>query len=282
MATTDFYNNKIVAITGAGSGMGRSYATLLAAQGAKLLLSDIDEDALTETLALLCPDVSTSPNIASMVMDVSNPEHWLAFKQLAIDTFAGCHMLINNAGIEGAAQPAWASTPEQLQRTMDVNFFGVVTGCRTFLPLLVAQEWAALVNISSIFGFVGTPNASDYCASKFALRGYTEALMVELAHVHPQVQVHLVHPGGVDTDISRSHRTAKFKRRFLTTPSDEMCNVVLSQVQDNNPRIIYGNHAQKTYWLSKILPLTQLRKLLAKGLKLVDQDDYRKDHHGFK
>ena len=106
--------------------------------------------------------------------------------------------------------------------------------------------------------------------------------MVELAHVHPQVQVHLVHPGGVDTDISRSVRTAKFKRRFLTTPSDEMCQVVLVEVQRNNPRIVYGNHAKKTYWLSKLLPLMQLRKLLAKGLKLVDQEDYRQDHNGFK
>jgi NAD(P)-dependent dehydrogenase (short-subunit alcohol dehydrogenase family) len=279
MATTDFFNNKVVAITGAGSGMGRSYATLLAAQGAKLLLSDIDADALSATVALLS---AHEQNVAAMAMDVSNTEHWLAFKQLVIDEFGGCHMLINNAGIEGAAQPAWASTPEQLNRTMDVNFFGVVTGCRTFLPLLTAQKWAALVNISSIFGFIGTPNASDYCASKFALRGYTESLMVELAHVHPQVQVHLVHPGGVDTDISRSVRTAKFKRRFLKTPSDEMCQVVLAEVQRNNPRIIYGNHAKKTYWLSKLLPLTQLRKLLAKGLRLVDQEDYRQDHHGFK
>lgn len=282
MATTDFYHNKTIAITGAGSGMGRSYATLLAQQGASLLLSDIDADALNATLALLPQNNTSSAQYQTMVMDVSHSEDWQTFKQLALDSFGGCHMLINNAGIEGAAQPAWASTPEQLTRTMDVNFFGVVTGCRTFLPLLVAQDWAALVNVSSVFGFIGTPNASDYCASKFAVRGYTESLMVELNHVHPQVQVHLVHPGGVDTDIARSERTAKFKHRFLTTPSDEMCQVVLAQVIKNNPRIIYGNHASKTYWFSKLLPLPQLRKLLAKGLKLVDKKDYRPDHKGFK
>lgn len=282
MAKPDFYHNKIIAITGAGSGMGRSYATLLAQQGARLLLSDIDAIALNNTLALLPTQNETQIKYAAMVMDVSQVQDWEQFKQLAIDSFGGCHMLINNAGIEGAAQPAWASTPEQLTRTMNVNFYGVVMGCRSFLPLLASQPWAALVNISSIFGFIGTPNASDYCASKFAVRGYTESLMVELNHVHPHVQVHLVHPGGVDTDISRSVRTAKFKRRFLTTPSEEMCQVVLKQVIHNNPRIIYGNHASKTYWLSKLLPLSTLRKLLAKGLRLVDQSDYRQDHPGFK
>ena len=279
--TASFYQDKIIAITGAASGMGRSYATLLAQQGAKLLLSDVDEEGLNETVALA--SVLTSPeNIVTMKMDVSSTEHWQAFKELALSRFGGCHMLINNAGIEGAAKPVWASSEAQIKQTMDINFYGVVYGCRSFIPLLVKQDWASIVNISSIFGFIGTPNASDYCASKFAVRGYTEALMVELAHVYPQVQVHLVHPGGVDTDIARSERTAKFKHKFLTTPSDEMCQVVLDNVIINNPRIIYGNHAKKTSWLSKLLPLKQLKKIIAKGLALVDKNEYSREHQGFK
>lgn len=279
--TTSFYRNKIIAITGAASGMGRSYATLLAQQGAKLLLSDVDEDGLNETVALASALMSED-NIASIRMDVSQISDWQQFKDLALTRFGGCHMLINNAGIEGAAKPAWASSDAQIKQTMDVNFYGVVNGCRMFIPLLVKQNWAGIINISSIFGFIGTPNASDYCASKFAVRGYTEALMVELAHVYPQVQVHLVHPGGVDTDIARSERTAKFKHKFLTTPSDEMCQVVLDRVIANNPRIIYGNHAKKTYWLSKLLPLQQLKKIIAKGLVLVDKNEYSPEHKGFK
>lgn len=279
--TMSFYHEKIIAITGAASGMGRSYATLLAQHGAKLLLSDVDEEGLNETIALVNA-LSRNQKVASMIMDVSQPKHWQQFKDLALAQFGGCHMLINNAGIEGAAQPFWASMDTQIKQTMDVNFYGVVYGCRSFIPLLVKQDWASIVNISSIFGFIGTPNASDYCASKFAVRGYTEALMVELAHVYPQVQVHLVHPGGVDTDIARSEKTAKFKHKFLTTPSDEMCQVVLDDVVKNNPRIIYGNHAQKTYWLSKLLPLKQLKKIIAKGLALVDKNEYSPDHKGFK
>ena len=279
--TMSFYHEKIIAITGAASGMGRSYATLLAQQGAKLLLSDVDEEGLNETIALVNA-LNRNQKVASMIMDVSQPEHWQQFKDLALAQFGGCHMLINNAGIEGAAQPFWASMETQIKQTMDVNFYGVVYGCRCFIPLLVKQDWASIVNISSIFGFIGTPNASDYCASKFAVRGYTEALMVELTHVYPQVQVHLVHPGGVDTDIARSEKTAKFKHKFLTTPSDEMCQVVLDDVVKNNPRIIYGNHAKKTYWLSKLLPLKQLKKIIAKGLALVDKNEYSPDHRGFK
>lgn len=279
--TMSFYHEKIIAITGAASGMGRSYATLLAQHGAKLLLSDVNEEGLNETIALVNA-LSRNQKVASMIMDVSQPKHWQQFKDLALAQFGGCHMLINNAGIEGAAQPFWASMDTQIKQTMDVNFYGVVYGCRSFIPLLVKQDWASIVNISSIFGFIGTPNASDYCASKFAVRGYTEALMVELAHVYPQVQVHLVHPGGVDTDIARSEKTAKFKHKFLTTPSDEMCQVVLDDVVKNNPRIIYGNHAQKTYWLSKLLPLKQLKKIIAKGLALVDKNEYSPDHKGFK
>ena len=280
MSQTEFYNNKTVAITGASSGMGRSYALLLAQQGANVVLGDVAQEGLQETVALV--QVIPGVQVVSMHLDVSDEAQWDAFKELCESRFGGCDMLINNAGIEGATKPVWASSTAAIKQTMDINFYGVVYGCRAFLPLLVHRPWAAIVNVSSIFGFIGTPNASDYCASKFAVRGYTESLMVELAHVYPQVQVHLVHPGGVATDIARSKGTAKFKRKFLTTPSDEMVNVVLQQIQRNTPRIVYGNHAKKTYWLSKLLPLTRLKQIISKGLKLVDPKDYAPDHKGFK
>ena len=276
-----FYTNKTVVITGAASGMGRSYAVLLAQRGARVVLTDIDEDGLCVTAELVAKYNGKLP--LTMAHDVSKISQWQALAKLCKSEHDGCDILINNAGIEGAAVPVWASDMKTIKRTMDVNFYGVVQGTKTFLPLLAASPDAALINVSSIFGFIGTPNASDYCASKFAVRGYTEALMVELELVHPHIQVHLVHPGGVATDIARSERTAKFKDKFLTTPSDEMVTYVLKEVEANNPRIVYGNHARKTYWSSKILNLPALKNMIGKGMKnLAQPDDYAKDHKGFK
>jgi butyryl-CoA dehydrogenase len=275
-----YYNNKIVAITGAGSGMGRSYAMLLSKIGARVVLSDIDAEELAQTVTLV--EKITAKPCAHLVMDVSKQKDWQQFKALCQTTYQGCDVLINNAGIEGATVPVWASTVTQIKRTMDVNFMGVVYGTRTFLPLLVQSPHSHLINVSSIFGLIGSPNASDYCASKFAVKGYTEALMVELAHVHPHVGVHLVHPGGVDTNIARSQNTAKFKEKFLTTPCDEIVEHVLKQVAAKQPRIVYGNQANKTYWASRLLSLPRLVKMIGKSMvKIADKKDYDPQHKGF-
>ena len=277
----NYYHNKTVAITGAGSGMGRSYALLLSKMGARVVLADIAEHALAETVSLV--EKITAKPCAHLVMDVSKQKDWQQFSTLCQDTYQGCDVLINNAGIEGATVPVWASTVSQIKRTMDINFMGVVYGTRIFLPLLVQRPQSHLINVSSIFGLIGSPNASDYCASKFAVKGYTEALMVELQHVHPHVGVHLVHPGGVDTNIARSANTAKFKAKFLTTPCDEIVEYVLTQVAAKQPRIIYGNQAVRTYWASRLLSLKQLVNMIGKSMvKIADKADYDPQHKGFK
>lgn len=275
------FNNKVVVVTGASSGMGRSYAMLLAQHNARLILTDIDEDGLRLTNEVL---VKLGYNQAIlMTHDVSKSTDWQRVVARCKSEFGLCHMLINNAGIEGAAAPVWVSSMAAVKRTMDVNFYGVVYGTRLFLPLLAATEAAALVNVSSVFGFIGMPNASDYCASKFAVRGYTEALMVELEQVHPHITVHLVHPGGVATEIARSERTSKFKDKFLTTSSDEIVSYILQQILKNNPRIVYGNQSGRAYWGSRLLSLPTLKKMIAKGIKrMMHPDDYRSDHKGFK
>ena len=275
----NFYRDKIIVVTGAASGMGASYAKQLAAAGARLALCDWHADKLAE----LAKTLNMAPeDIYIEAFDVSQPNAMHAFAQACMAHFGAVDMVINNAGIEGSTRPVWATSVEDYQRVLGVNFFGVVNGTQAFLPYLVSRPWAALVNISSIFGIIGTPSNSDYCASKFAVRGFTEALMAELAEVHPQVQVHLVHPGGIATAITRSANSQAFAKALLTTPADDIVRHVLSAVLANRKRIVYGNQAQKTYWGAKLLPLHTLVKVIGRQFRrFKNPQDYCADHPSF-
>jgi butyryl-CoA dehydrogenase len=158
----------------------------------------------------------------------------------------------------------------------------MVYGSKAALPYLTQRSWAALVNVSSVFGLVAPPNTADYCASKFAIRGYTESLRAELELVHPQVQVHLVHPGGINTNITRLEQSKKFKERFLTTKPETIALHIANSIMRNKARIVFGNQATKTHIASRILPLKWLSKLSGKEIHgLGMEDDYRTDHDGF-
>ena len=192
------FADKIVVITGAGSGMGRAYALEFARLGARLALNDFDAKGLAETLAML-PHAPAGA-VYSEVFDVGDQAAVYAFAAAVQARLGNAHVVINNAGIAGGGRPVWLKDEAAYQRTMQVNFFGVVYGTRAFLPQLLANGEGAIVNVSSVFGLVGTPDASDYCAAKFAVRGFTESLMVELQQ--SPISVHLVHPGGVRTNIA--------------------------------------------------------------------------------
>lgn len=271
------YAGKVAVISGAASGMGRAYARALVARGARVALCDVDEQALAETLQGL-----DKTQVLSRLLDVSDYAAWCQFADDVRARFGPAHLVINNAGIEGTTLPVWASEMPDIQRTMDINFYGVVHGTKAFLPQLVSNEWAALVNVSSIFGLVGTPSNSDYCASKFAVRGFTEALMVELADVHPHVQVHLLHPGGINTNITRKPNSQAFGRDLLTTGADEIVQHVLKAVEKNTTRIVYGNQALRTYWASRLLPFNWVRAMILRQLeKYKNRQDYDPAHSGF-
>jgi len=275
----EFYRNKIIVVTGAASGMGASYAKQLAAAGARLALCDWDAVKLAELARQLNMPAT---DLYLDAIDVSQPDAMLAFAQAVMAHLGAVDMVINNAGIEGSTRPVWATSVEEYHRVLGVNFFGVVNGTQAFLPQLVSRPWAALVNVSSIFGIIGTPSNSDYCASKFAVRGFTEALMAELAEVHPQVQVHLVHPGGIATAITRSANSRAFAKALLTTPADEIVQHVLAAVLANRTRIVYGNQAQKTYWGAKLLPLKTLVRMIGRQFRRYkNPQDYCTDHPSF-
>lgn len=244
------FRQKVVVVTGAGSGMGRAYALAFAKAGALLALNDHDDGALQETARLLQSEGHT--DVLLQAFDVGHRAAMDAFAHAVKQRFGGAHVVINNAGIEGSAQPAWLTTAEEYERIMRINFFGVLNGTLAFLPQLQARGEGAVVNVSSIMGLIGSPSQSDYCASKFAVRGFTEALMVEL-HDSP-ISVHLVHPGGVATNIARKPSSQAFAKRYLTTPPEEVARRVMKGILKGQPKIICGQDAFKTWVGSNLLP----------------------------
>lgn len=267
------FTGKTVVITGAASGMGRAYAQLFAKENCKLALCDFDVKGLSETVELLTSDGCSA--VYSEVFDISDREAVYSFAEAVKAEFGNANIVINNAGIEGNNSPVWAMPDESYERVMAVNFNGVVYGTRAFLPQLLEQDDAAIVNVSSIFGLVGTPNNSDYCASKFAVRGFTEALMVELSQSH--IQVHLVHPGGIDTNITRAEDSQEFRNKFLTTSPEDICSYVMKGIINNKPRLVYGNNGFRTWLGSRILSTKNMQKLLWKEMSpVINMVDYTK------
>lgn len=246
------FKDKVVVITGAGAGMGRSYALAFAKLGAKLSLADYDSKGLEETVSLAAR-LTTHP-IFSQSVDVSSLEQ---MEQFAADTRANlgnAHVIINNAGISGEASSAWETTEKDFNRVMQINLNGVVYGTRYFMPQLLANGEGAVVNISSVFGLVGMPSTSSYCASKFAVRGFTESLMVELHNT--DISVHLVHPGGVKTNIASGTAEGKeFEEKYLRTTPDEIAEKVIAGILSGEPRIVCGYQSSKVQFLGQFLPL---------------------------
>ena len=265
------FQDKTVVITGAGSGMGRAYALEFARLGARLALNDYDAAALEETRALLNGVPGLRVHLG--VFDVSDRAAMERFAAEVQATLGNAHVVINNAGIEGSGRPMWATPLATFERVMRINFYGVLHGSQVFLPQLLANGEGALVNVSSVFGLIGTPSNSDYCASKFAVRGFTEALMVELQG--SPVSVHLVHPGGINTNITRAEHTQAFKKKYLSTPPEEIVRYVIKGIRRRQPRIVYGKDSFKIWLGSKLLPLRWLNAIVWHDMGgVLDARDY--------
>lgn len=266
------FKDKVVVVTGAGSGMGRAYAKAFAARGARLALNDYDADGLAETVAELgrgWPDAS----VHAAAFDVSDRDAMMSFAAEVQTTLGKAHVIINNAGIEGAGRPVWATTQSDYERIFQINFFGVVHGTQAFLPQLLANGEGAIVNVSSIFGLIGPPNSSDYSATKFAVRGFTESLMNELRET--PLSVHLVHPGGIATNIARADHTRAFSSHYLTTAPEDIVEHVIKAVGKGTLRIVYGNGALKTHLGALFVPLKWLNRLIWQDMKdVIDKSDY--------
>lgn len=205
-------NGRTAVITGAGSGIGRAVAQRLVRHGCPVAIADWDEDGLRQTEASI---VGAGGTVLARRLDVRDRQGQLAFAA-EVDAWkpAPLGMVFNNAGVTVLQGVADAS-PEDDEWVLDINLRGVMHGVRSFLPLLLAQGSGVIVNTSSVFGLVGFPHQTAYCASKFAVRGYTDALRQELRGTG--VRAVVVHPGGVKTNIVAN---ARFRASHRSDPDD--------------------------------------------------------------
>lgn len=196
------YRDRLAVITGAGSGIGRQLAVQLAAEGCNLALCDLGEEALAETKGL-CAGV----HVSTHVCDVSDEAAVLAFRDAVLDAHDtdAVHLLFNNAGIGGGGSFI-TDDREDWERVFAVDWYGVYYMCRAFLPAVMAADASHIVNTSSINGFwafigPGRPHTA-YSAAKFAVKGFSEALVTDLRLNAPHVKVSVVMPGHIGTGIA--------------------------------------------------------------------------------
>ena len=196
------FKNKVAVITGAGSGMGRYLAILLAKDGADVCICDVNEKTLGETLAMLR---KFNISVSSHLLDVSDKESIEALPQKVIDQHGKVDLVFNNAGVTAGAH--FKDMDENnWDWVMGINFNGVVNSTRAFIPHMINNSEAAIVNTSSIFGMVAVPGQTVYHATKFAVRGFTESLALEMKQTNPNLQIHCVHPGHIGTNIAATAR----------------------------------------------------------------------------
>ena len=194
----------VAVVTGAASGIGRALALRLAQEGCMLALGDVDAAGLAESAAAIR---KIGVRVSTHQVDVSDAAAMEAFRDAVLREHERVALLVNNAGVAMIGSAAELSL-DDIAWLMGINFWGVVHGVKLFLPVLQQQYDAHIVNLSSIFGIVAPPGQAAYAASKFAVRGFSEALRHELAITGSTVKVSVVHPGGIATPIAANARAA--------------------------------------------------------------------------
>jgi NADP-dependent 3-hydroxy acid dehydrogenase YdfG len=253
------FEGKVAVITGAGSGIGRALALNLATKGAKLALSDIDTEGLTETVR---QTEALGATVKSDRLNVAERESVLAYADAVVTHFGEVHQVYNNAGIvyNGDLEK---SEFKDIERIMDVDFWGVVYGTKAFLPHVIASGDGHIVNISSLFGLIAVPGQNAYNAAKFAVRGFTEALRQEMLVAKHPVNVTCVHPGGIKTAVARNATVAdgqnaqsfaEFFDKHMALHTPEMAaETIINAVAKGRPRVVVGWEAKALDVLTRII-----------------------------
>lgn len=261
--------DKTVVVTGAGSGIGRALALALTKEGANLALSDINEDALGATVTL-CRQVSDSQKISQDKLDVSDRQAFFSYAEKVVQEFGEVHGVINNAGVAVMCDIEDVEF-DDFEWIMGINFWGMVYGTKAFLPHLRKSSPSFVLNISSIFGIVAAAGNGTYNASKFAIRGFTEALRQEL--VDTDITVISVHPGGINTSIADVARlrgdydkddVENFKKILVHSP-EFAAKTIVNGIKKQKNRVLIGYDAKLLDFFQRLMPVKydKVIKLLA-------------------
>ena len=271
------FNNKVAAITGAGSGMGQQLAILLAKAGCHLSLSDVNEQGLAETVELLKP---YPVRVTSQKVNVADREQVKAWAADTVQNHGSVNMIFNNAGV-GLAATVEGASYQDLEWIVWINYWGVVYGTKEFLPYLKQSGEGHIINTSSLFGLTAQPTQSAYNSTKVAVRGFTESLRQELDLENCGVSALCVHPGGIRTNIANAARmsdsvrslginpekSAKAFNKLLRMPAQEAAQQILDAVLKDKRRLLIGNDAKTLDIIQRLLP-TGYQKITAFATKV--------------
>jgi NAD(P)-dependent dehydrogenase (short-subunit alcohol dehydrogenase family) len=267
MEKTMILKDRVAVVTGAGSGIGRAIALSLARRGCHLALADINEAGLAETGDLSAP---SGVRVSRHRLDVANREAVAALPAEVLKSHPRVDLLVNNAGVALGGRFGEVSEAD-FDWLFEINFHGVVRMTRAFLPTLQASDDASIVNLSSVFGLISVPGQSAYAASKFAVRGFSNALRYELAGT--RVGVSVVHPGGVATAIARNARVPQGQsgdemrgrlaraEKLLRLPPDKAGEIIVRGVESRRARILVGRDALIISLIERLMPVSYWRLL---------------------
>src|ERR1700741_3513027 len=244
------FAGKVAAVTGAGSGIGQALAIELARSGASVAISDVDTEGLAATEEQL---KAIGASVKADRLDVTEREAFELYADTVKEHFGKVNQIYNNAGIAFAGDIE-VSQFKDIEKVMDVDFWGVVNGTKWFLPHLIESGDGHVINVSSIFGLFSVPGQGAYNAAKFAVRGFTEALRQEMELAGHPVKVTTVHPGGIKTNIVRNMTAVDgidkqelvqtFDKRLANTSPQKAARIILEGVRKNKARVLVGPDAK--------------------------------------
>jgi len=251
------FENKVVVITGAGSGIGRALAVEFKKLGAKLAINDNNETALLETVNLL----GGPETVFYQAFNVADKAAFYKFAEDVVEHFGRVDVVINNAGVAIFKLTAPEISIADYEWILGVNLWGMMYGSLAFLPHLRKQTESSIVNLSSVFGITGFPNQAAYCTTKFGIRGFTESLALEERMLKTGVTVTSVHPGGIKTNIARNARYAgndenaiqQVETTFITSP-EKAAQTIIRGIQRKKMRVLIGRDAKLLYFLNRLSP----------------------------